>query len=133
MIKKELIYFISLNNFQNDKRRFQQFLLLLNQKRSSIPAVTHVDMSARIQTVKKQTNSFFYDLIKEFETITGCPILLNTSFNIRGEPIVCSPKDAFNCIMGTELDVLVIGNYIMLKKDQDKNLIINYQDKFKLD
>ena len=84
----------------------------LNVPRSEIPAVTHVDYSARIQTVHKETNDIYHRLIRKFENITGCPVLVNTSFNVRGEPIVCSPTDAFKCFMGTELDVLVIGNFI---------------------
>ncbi len=105
----------------------------LNIKRSQIPAVTHVDNSARIQTVEKKDNEKYYNLIKNFSYKTGCPLLVNTSFNIRGEPIVCSPLDAFKCFMGTDLDVLVIENFFLLKEDQDKNLIKNYKDEFELD
>ena len=105
----------------------------LNKKRSSIPAITHVDYSARIQTVHKETNSKYYDLIKEFKKNTNCPVLVNTSFNVRGEPIVCSVKDAFNCFMGTNLDVLVIEDFILYKEDQDKSLIKDYKNKFELD
>ena len=105
----------------------------LNIKKSLIPAVTHVDYSARIQTVHKETNPKYYKLIKKFKEITGYPILLNTSFNIRGEPIVCNPKDAFNCFMGTDLDVLVIENYILFKEDQTKNFNNDYQNSFELD
>ena len=105
----------------------------LNIKRSSIPAITHVDYSARIQTVHKETNPRYYDLIKEFKKNTNCPVLVNTSFNVRGEPIVCSIEDAFNCFMGTNLDVLVIEDFLLLKKDQDNNLLKNYKDKFELD
>ena len=105
----------------------------LNIKRSSIPAVTHVDYSARIQTVHKETNIKYYNLLKEFNRITGCPILVNTSFNVRGEPIVCSIEDAFNCFMGTNLDILVIENFILFKKDQDQILINDYKNKFELD
>ena len=105
----------------------------LNFKRSSIPAVTHVDYSARIQTVHQETNKKYYDLINEFNNITGCPVLVNTSFNVRGEPIVCSVEDAFNCFMGTNLDVLVIENFILFKEDQDKKLVKNYKDEFVLD
>jgi carbamoyltransferase len=94
----------------------------LNIKRSDIPAVTHVDYSARIQTVNKNTNKRYYDLISKFKSKTGCPILVNTSFNVRGEPIVNTPVDAFNCFMGTELDYLVIGNCILNKEHQDKKL-----------
>ncbi len=105
----------------------------LNIKRSSIPAVTHVDYSARIQTVHRETNQKYYDLIHEFNNITGCPVLVNTSFNVRGEPIVCSINDAFNCFMGTDIDILVIENCILFKDEQDKNLLKNYKDKFELD
>jgi len=105
----------------------------LNTKRSSIPAITHVDYSARIQTVHKETNSRYYDLIKEFKKITNCPVLVNTSFNVRGEPIVCSIEDAFNCFMGTNLDVLVIEDFILYKDLQDKSLIKDYKNKFELD
>ena len=92
----------------------------LNVKRSEIPAVTHVDYSARIQTVHKSTNEIYFNLIKKFKEKTGCPVIVNTSFNVRGEPIVNTPSDAFNCFMGTELDSLVIGNFY-LKKDQQKS------------
>ena len=105
----------------------------LNIKRSTIPAVTHVDYSARIQTVHKETNPRFYQLIKEFKNKTNCPVLVNTSFNVRGEPIVCSVKDAFNCFMGTNLDVLVIEDFILFKEHQDKLLIKEYKNKFELD
>ena len=105
----------------------------LNIKRSKIPAITHVDYSARIQTVHPETNPKYYSLIKRFHEITGCPILVNTSFNIRGEPIVCTIKDAFNCFMGTDLDILVCENYILYKEKQDKKLIKNYKAKFDLD
>ena len=105
----------------------------LNIKRSIIPAITHVDYSARIQTVHKETNPKYYDLILEFKKITNCPILVNTSFNVRGEPIVCSIEDAFNCFMGTNLDILVIEDFILYKDKQDKSLIKNYKNKFELD
>ena len=105
----------------------------LNVKRSSIPAITHVDYSARIQTVHKDTNPRYYDLINEFKKITNCPVLVNTSFNVRGEPIVCSVEDAFNCFMGTNLDILVIENYILFKDDQDKTLLQDYKNKFESD
>jgi len=105
----------------------------LNIKRSEIPAVTHVDYSARIQTVSKNTNKRYYDLISKFKEKTGCPVIVNTSFNVRGEPIVNSPTDAFNCFMGTELDYLVIGNCILDKKEQNQSLKKNYSDKFELD
>ncbi len=105
----------------------------LNIKRSSVPAITHVDYSARIQTVHKETNPDYYKLIQKFNELTGCPLLVNTSFNIRGEPIVCSVKDAFRCFMGTNLDVLVCENFLLFKEDQDKNLRENYQENFELD
>ena len=105
----------------------------LNIKKSKIPAVTHVDYSARIQTVHQETNLRYYKLIKKFKEITGCPILVNTSFNIRGEPIVCSIKDAFRCFMGTNLDILVIEDFIMYKKNQNQDLHKQYQSEFELD
>ena len=105
----------------------------LNIKRSSIPAITHVDYSARIQTVHKDTNSRYYDLISEFKKYTNCPVLVNTSFNVRGEPIVCSIEDAFNCFMGTNLDILVIEDFILFKDQQNKSLIKDYKNKFELD
>ena len=105
----------------------------LNDKRSEIPAVTHVDNSARIQTVNEKSNKRFYELLKEFKKITNVPILINTSFNIRGEPIVSSVEDAFRCFMGTNLDILVCENYVILKKDNKSQKDVNYKDKFKLD
>ncbi len=105
----------------------------LNIKRSEIPAVTHVDYSARIQTVTKETNKPYYDLISKFKEKTGCPVIINTSFNVRGEPIVNSPTDAFNCFMGTELDYLVVGNCILEKSKQDPNLKKDYTKEFELD
>ena len=105
----------------------------LNLKRSSIPAVTHVDYSARIQTVHEDTNPRYYKLIKKFKELTECPILVNTSFNVRGEPIVCSVTDAFNCFMGTNLDILVCEDYILYKDKQNKDLLQNYETKFELD
>ena len=105
----------------------------LNVKRSEIPAVTHIDYSARIQTVSEKNNKRYYDLISKFKEKTGCPLIVNTSFNVRGEPIVNSPADAFNCFMGTELDILVIGNCFLDKKDQDLALKKNYSENFELD
>jgi carbamoyltransferase len=105
----------------------------LNVPRSDIPAVTHVDYSARIQTVHKDTNPRYYKLIARYKELTGCPIVVNTSFNVRGEPIVCTPEDAFRCFMGTELDVLVIGNAFLKKEDQDPALKLDYKDAFELD
>ncbi len=105
----------------------------LNVKRSSIPSVTHVDYSARIQTVHQETNPKFYKLIEEFEKITKYPVLVNTSFNVRGEPIVCSATDAFNCFMGTDLDVLVCNKFILYKENQNKDLLKDYKSKYELD
>jgi carbamoyltransferase len=105
----------------------------LNVKRSEIPAVTHVDYSARVQTVTKETNNRYYDLISKFKEKTGCSVIVNTSFNVRGEPIVNTPADAFNCFMGTELDYLVIGDCILEKSQQNPNLRVDYSKKFELD
>jgi carbamoyltransferase len=105
----------------------------LNVRRSSIPAVTHVDYSARIQTVHKETNPDYHALITKFKEKTGCSVVVNTSFNVRGEPIVCTPEDAFRCFMGTELDLLVVGNCILRKELQDKSLVDDYKKKYKLD
>ena len=105
----------------------------LNVKRSDIPAVTHVDYSARLQTVHQETNPKYYKLIKNFENITKCPVIVNTSFNVRGEPIVCSVKDAYRCFMGTNLDMLVCENFILYKDKQNKELLKDYKNKFKLD
>ena len=105
----------------------------LNVKRSNIPSVTHVDYSARIQTVHKETNPMFHKLIEEFEGITKYPLLVNTSFNVRGEPIVCSPTDAFNCFMGTDLDILICNNFILYKDNQNNDLLKDYKNKYELD
>lgn len=105
----------------------------LNVVRSEIPAVTHVDYSARIQTVHRETNPMFYELIEAFRQRTGCPVLVNTSFNVRGEPIVCTPEDAFRCFMGTELDLLVVGNTVMRKEEQNPALKLDYKHAFELD
>jgi len=105
----------------------------LNIPRSSVPAITHIDYSARIQTVHQDTNPRYHSLISRFEEITGCPLVVNTSFNVRGEPIVCTPEDAFHCFMGTELDILVIENFLLHKEQQDENLKENYETKYELD
>jgi carbamoyltransferase len=105
----------------------------LNVPRSDIPAVTHVDYSARIQTVHPDTNPRYYALLSAFERNTGCPVLVNTSFNVRGEPIVCEPEDAFRCFMGSELDVLAVGNCYLRKEDQNPALKQNYETAFELD
>lgn len=105
----------------------------LNIPRSSIPAVTHVDYSARIQTVHKETNPRFHSLIEDFKQRTGCPVVVNTSFNVRGEPIVGSPEDAFRCFMGTEIEALAVGNCFLRKERQDPSLKKNYENAFELD
>ena len=105
----------------------------LNITRSDIPAVTHVDYSARVQTVDADTNPRYHALLTHFNDLTGCPVVANTSFNVRGEPIVCTPEDAFRCFMGTELDMLAIGNFILLKDEQDPALKLDYKDAFELD
>jgi carbamoyltransferase len=106
---------------------------LLNEIRSVIPAVTHIDNSARIQTVSKKTNTRFHALISKFKEKTGVPVLINTSFNIRGEPIVCSPADAYKCFMGTHMDILILENYILVKEDQPPENAADYKDLFELD
>jgi carbamoyltransferase len=105
----------------------------LNVPRSSVPAITHVDYSARIQTVHADTNPRYHALISKFKEKTGYPIIVNTSFNVRGEPIVCTPTDAYKCFMGSELDVLAIGNFLLIKKDQDQSLKMNYKAGYELD
>ncbi len=105
----------------------------LNVPRSEIPAVTHVDYSARVQTVHKETNPLYHALISRFRELTGCPVLVNTSFNVRGEPIVCTPEDAFRCFMGSEIEVLAIGNCLLRKEDQDPMLKLDYKGAFELD
>ena len=105
----------------------------LNVIRSEIPAVTHIDYSARVQTVHQDTNPRFHQLLEAFNGLTGCPVLVNTSFNVRGEPIVCTPEDAFRCFMGTDIEVLAIGNCFLRKQDQDPALKQNYETKFELD
>jgi carbamoyltransferase len=117
----------------NDEQKKLFGIDKLNVKRSEIPAVTHVDYSARIQTVTKNTNKRYYDLISKFKEKTGCPVIVNTSFNVRGEPIVNTPKDAFSCFMGTELDYLVIGNCILDKSKQNPHLRKDYTKEFELD
>ena len=102
----------------------------LKVKRSLIPAVTHVDNTARVQTVGSKENQRFYTLLKEFKKLTNCPVLINTSFNVRGEPIVCTPEDAFKCFMGTELDLLIIENYLLEKDQQNSELKQGYCAQF---
>jgi carbamoyltransferase len=133
-------YMLMVDNVKKNKRiemtKEQESLFgidKLNIKRSSIPAVTHVDYSARIQTVHKRTNPKYHALISKFKEKTGCSVLINTSFNVRGEPIVNTPEDAFRCFMGTELDNLIIGNCFLKKEDQDEKLKLDYKSAFELD
>ena len=116
---------------ENEKKLFG--IEKVNSPRSSVPAVTHVDYSARIQTVHAETNPRYHALISKFKEKTGCSLVVNTSFNVRGEPIVCNPKDAFKCFMGTDLDILAVGNYLLRKEDQDKSLKENYKERYELD
>ena len=130
-IEEEKFFSINEEGMVDEKKLFG--IDKLNIKRSEIPAVTHVDYSARIQTVDKKNNKHYYDLISKFKEKTGCPVVVNTSFNVRGEPIVNTPTDAFNCFMGTELDYLIIGNCILDKNNQDPNLKKDYTKEFELD
>jgi len=133
-------YMLLVADVQNEKRRemtAEEEKLFgtnkLNVPRSSVPAITHVDYSARIQTVHADTNPRYHAVISKFKEKTGCPLVVNTSFNVRGEPIICSPTDAFKCFMGTELDVLAVGNYLLLKEEQDESLKENYEKLYELD
>ena len=106
----------------------------LNRKRSELPAITHVDYSARVQTVHKETNPRYHALISEFESLTGCGVVVNTSFNVRGEPIVCTPEDAYRCFMRTEMDYLVLENFLLAKTDQPKwDQEDRWKEEFELD
>jgi carbamoyltransferase len=133
-------YMLLVDNVKKDKRiemtKEEESLFgisKLNIKRSEIPAITHVDYSARIQTVHKETNPKYHALISKFKKKTGCSVVVNTSFNVRGEPIVCTPEDAFRCFMGTELDLLVVGNCMLRKDQQNKVLVEDYKEKYELD
>ena len=133
-------YMLLVADVQKDKRRkmtAEEDALFgidkLNVPRSSVPAVTHVDYSARIQTVHEDTSPRYHAVISKFKEKTGCPLVVNTSFNVRGEPIICTPKDAFKCFMGTELDVLAVGNYLLHKEEQDEALKENYEERYELD
>ena len=117
----------------NENQQSYEGLEKLKITRSIVPSITHVDFSARIQTVDKNQNKIFHNLISEFFKLSGCPMLINTSFNVRGEPIVCTPLDAFKCFMGTELDILVCNNFILYKEKQNQTLLENYKEKFELD
>ncbi|MCA1634320.1 MAG: hypothetical protein LC802_11670, partial [Acidobacteria bacterium] len=108
----------------------------LNVPRSSIPAVTHVDYSARVQTVRREDNPLYYELLEAFGRLTDCPVLVNTSFNVRGEPIVCTPAEAYACFMRTEMDCLVLGDYVLLKDEQGTSVFVednSWQEEFQLD
>ena len=138
--KTDSPYMLLVADVRKDKRRkmtIEEKALFgiekLNVPRSDIPAITHVDYSARIQTVHRETNNRFHSVISKFKEKTGCPIVVNTSFNVRGEPIVCTPTDAFKCFMGTDLDVLTVGDYILFKEDQNKALKENYEELYELD
>ena len=133
-------YMLLVADVQNDKRRAmieEEEALFgidkLNVPRSSVPAITHVDYSARIQTVHADTNPKYHAVITKFKEKTGCPLVVNTSFNVRGEPIICSPTDAFKCFMGTEMDLLAVGNYVLYKEQQDEALKENYEERYELD
>jgi len=138
--KNESPYMLIVANVKKDKRLTEKEndndlfgIDKLNVPRSLIPAVTHIDYSARIQTVHKETNPIYHNLISSFKDKTGCALVVNTSFNVRGEPIVCSPYDAFKCFMGTELDAVAIGSYLLIKEDQNETLKENYEERYELD
>ena len=133
-------YMLLVADVQKDKRRAmteEEEMLFgidkLNVPRSTVPAITHVDYSARIQTVHADTNPRYHAVISKFKEMTNCPLVVNTSFNVRGEPIICTPTDAFKCFMGTGLDVLAVGNYLLFKEDQDESLKENYVERYELD
>ena len=133
-------YMLLVADVQNEKRRAMTEdedalfgIDKLNVPRSTVPAITHVDYSARIQTVHADTNPMYHAVISKFKEKTGCPLVVNTSFNVRGEPIICTPMDAFKCFMGTEMDVLAIGNYVLYKEHQDEALKENYEERYDLD
>jgi len=133
-------YMLLVADVQKDKRRAmtqEEEALFgvdkLNVLRSSVPAITHVNYSARIQTVHADTNPRYHAVISKFKEKTGCPLVVNTSFNVRGEPIICTPTHAFKCFMGTEMDVLAIGSYVLKKEQQDEALKENYEKHYELD
>ncbi len=133
-------YMLLVADIQNEKRRAmteeEESLFgidKLNVPRSAVPAITHVDYSARIQTVHADTNPKYHAVISKFKEKTGCSLVVNTSFNVRGEPIICTPTDAFKCFMGTEMDVLAVGNYVLYKEQQDEALKENYKERYELD
>ena len=133
-------YMLLVADVQKDKRRAmtsEEEALFgidkLNVPRTSVPAITHVDYSARIQTVHADTNTRYHAVISKFKEKTGFPLVVNTSFNVRGEPIICTPTDAFKCFMGTELDILAVGNYLLDEEEQDQSLKKNYETFYELD
>jgi carbamoyltransferase len=133
-------YMLLVADVQSDKRRAmteEEEALFgidkLNVPRSTVPAITHVDYSARIQTVHADTNPKYHAIISKFKEKTGCSLVVNTSFNVRGEPIICTPTDAFKCFMGTEMDVLAVGNYVLYKEHQNESLKENYEERYELD
>ncbi len=133
-------YMLLVADVQSDKRRAMTTeeeklfgIDKLNVPRSTVPAITHVDYSARIQTVHADTNPKYHAVISKFKEMTGCSLVVNTSFNVRGEPIICTPTDAFKCFMGTEMDVLAVGNYVLYKEHQDEALKENYEERYELD
>ena len=133
-------YMLLVADVKEDKRRVMSIeeealfgIDKLNIPRSSVPAITHVDYSARIQTVHADTNPRYHAVISKFKEKTGCSLIVNTSFNVRGEPIICTPTDAFNCFMGTEMDVLTVGNFVLYKEHQDESLKENYEERYELD
>ena len=133
-------YMLIVANIRTDKRlaSFENYdeplgIDKLNVQRSHVPAITHVDYSARIQTVNREINPLYHRLISKFKEKTGCALIVNTSFNVRGEPLVCTPTDAYRCFMGTELDVLVIGNYLLFKQEQNQDLVESYKEHYDLD
>ena len=139
-LKKNSPYMLMVAQVNQDKKIYNENIgdelsgiELLNLKRSQVPAITHVDYSARIQTVNDKNNKVFYDLINKFYEITNCPMLVNTSFNIRGEPIVNTPEDAIRCFLGTNLDYLIIENYILSKNKQNNKLSFDYKNSYELD
>ena len=137
---KDSPYMLFVAGVKEDKRRVMTLeeealfgIDKLDIPRSLVPAITQVDYSARIQTVHVDTNPRYHALISKFKEMTGCPLVVNTSFNVRGEPIICTPTDAFKCFMGTEMDVLAVGNYVLYKEQQDEALRENYEKRYELD
>jgi carbamoyltransferase len=139
-LKTDSPYMLIVADVQKEKRRAmteeEESLFgidKLNVARSEVPAITHIDYSARIQTVQADTNPKFHAVISKFKEKTGCPLVVNTSFNVRGEPIICSPTDAFKCFMGTAMDVLAVGNYVLYKEHQDEALKESYEEHYEMD